>query len=92
MSVFDEVITLASLGSGPIFEPIQAAFIEGVTTHFRECHADLTEVSQMCSLSICGAITHVWFLNTCTSVSRVGSIIITLFQYIAMTVFKQSVL
>ena len=47
MSVFDEALTLASLGSGPIFEPIQAAFIEGVTSHFRECHADLTEVSQM---------------------------------------------
>ncbi|XP_065071266.1 uncharacterized protein KIAA0825-like isoform X2 [Rhopilema esculentum] len=43
VSLFDELVTLASLGGGAIFEPVKESFIDGVTTFLRDCHKSLND-------------------------------------------------
>ena len=45
VSVYDEVLPLASFLGGVVFEPLQAAFIESVLSFLRSYHKSLTEVS-----------------------------------------------
>ena len=44
VSSFDEVLPLASFIAGNLFEPVQNAFIDCVTSNLREYHRIMNEV------------------------------------------------
>ena len=45
VSRYDEILPLASFLGGALFEPVQNAFIESISSNLREYHKVLSEVS-----------------------------------------------